>query len=239
MRNVGPSAGVPLEALEHELKYTVPAMAAGPLRLWLTSVCRPNRALPPAAVHTVYYDTPDLSLLREKIDSDYLKTKVRVRWYTALDARATPAGPVFAEVKYRIGNRRHKVRARPDADAKDLASLPLHDDTWVTFLDPLKEAVPTLASRLAPVLALRYARYRFVDPHGAHVTVDESIQVTATNSARLSSHGLDALPTAVLEWKGPWPDLPPHLAPAVRFGARRGAFSKYLACYQLVTRLVL
>ena len=239
MFDVHRSGRVPLEALEHELKYTVPAMTAGPLRLWLTSVCRPNRALPPAAVHTVYYDTPDLSLLREKIDSDYLKTKVRVRWYTALDPAAAPAGPVFAEVKYRVGNRRHKVRARLDVGAKELALSPLHDDTWVTFLDPLRQAVPALAGRLAPVLALRYARYRFVDPHGAHVTVDESIRVTATNIARLSSHALDALPTAVLEWKGPWPDLPPHLAPAVRFGARRGAFSKYLACYQLVTRLVL
>jgi len=43
----------------------------------------------------------------------------------------------------------------------------------------------------------------------------------------------------VLEAKGAGADLPPALRPVVRFGARRGAMSKYLACYLAVTGTVL
>ena len=238
-----PASAAPtlLDALEHEVKYIVPAATAPALRTWLSSVCRPNRALPPALVHTVYYDTPELSLLREKIDSDYLKTKVRVRWYSPLGSgERGDADPVFAEVKYRVGNSRRKARVRLDAERRDVLAQPLDSAAWMTLLAPLHREVPGLPQPLAPVFALTYARYRFVDSAAAaHVTVDEGIRVTATNTARLTYHGVDAPGVAVLEWKGHAPDLPPHLAPAVRFGARRASFSKYLACYQLVTRLVL
>jgi len=43
----------------------------------------------------------------------------------------------------------------------------------------------------------------------------------------------------VFEYKGVGRDLPARLAPVTRFGARRGSMSKYLACYQLVTRTAL
>jgi hypothetical protein len=234
-----PAATVLPAPREHEIKYTLPAGAAPALRAWLTGVCLANRALPPAFVHTVYYDTPHLRLLGEKIDSDYLKTRVRVRWYGRL-AGGAAHGPVFAEVKHRVGNQRYKSRVRLDADVADLAVRPLRDRAWIDLLTPLRPEVPGLPPSLAPVLALQYARYRFVDPAAAaHVTVDEGIRVTATNGHRLVPHADGALPIAVFEWKGGRPDLPWYLGSVVQFGARRGAFSKYLACYQLVTRLVL
>jgi hypothetical protein len=234
-RSIAPA--VPVEDLEHEVKYVVPAHVPAALRTWLGAVCRPNQALPPAFVHTVYYDTPELSLLGEKIDSDYLKTKVRVRWYTPPgQAMPQPSGPVFAELKYRVGNRRGKVRVPLDVSGIDLHARPLHDPVWTAVLEPLRREAPRLPARLAPVLALRYLRSRFIDAGSAHVTVDEGIRLTATNIARLGRHGIDALPIAVFEWKGRQPDLPAHLAPVVRFGARRGAFSKYQECYRLATR---
>jgi hypothetical protein len=234
-----PAAGVLPAPREHEIKYILPAGAAGALRGWLSGACVANRTLPPAFVDTVYYDTPDLRLLREKIDSDYLKTRVRVRWYGSLEGGAAH-GPLFAEVKHRVGSQRHKSRVRLDADVAGLGGRPLHDPVWTELLGPLRERLPLLPRSLAPLLALRYARYRFVDPAGAaHVTLDERIGVTATNALRVVARGGGALPIAVLEWKGARPDIPPHLGSIVRFGARRGAFSKYLACYQQVTRLVL
>jgi hypothetical protein len=234
-----PAAGVLPAPREHEIKYTLPAWTTGALRAWLSGVCVANQALPPAFVDTVYYDTADLRLLREKVDSDYLKTRVRVRWYGRLDGGAAD-GPLFAEVKHRVGSQRHKSRVRLDADPASLAGRPLSDAAWTDLLAPLRERVPHLPRGLAPVLALRYTRHRFVDRAGAaHVTLDEHIRVTATNAFRLIARGGGALPVAVLEWKGAVPDIPPHMGRIVRFGARRGAFSKYLACYQLVTRLVL
>src|SRR6185295_7036252 len=94
------------------------------LRGWLTSVSVPDRAYPPALVCTTYYDTPALSLLGEKIDSDYLKTKVRVRWYASLGGDASGSA-VFAELKDRVGAGRQKLRVSLDADPVELSRTPL------------------------------------------------------------------------------------------------------------------
>ena len=147
---------------DHEIKFAVPASAAGSLRAWIGSVCRPDAVHPPARVTTVYFDTPGLALLSEKIDSDYLKTKVRVRWYGAGDSRAST---VFAEVKHRVGNRRDKVRVdarrrrRPTWRAGRCA-MPGGRRCWPACEQP----APTLPAQLAPVLCLTYTRHRFDDP---------------------------------------------------------------------------
>jgi hypothetical protein len=243
MTSVAPPSASPsgrtVASLEHEIKCLVPVSRSVSLRGWLAAVCLPERAHPPALVCTTYYDTPGRAFLGEKIDSDYLKTKVRVRWYATLDGRPD-ASAVFAEVKYRVGNRREKVRVRLDVDPLDLAGQPLQGPRWSTPIDPLRAFAPHLPARLEPVLSLRYARYRYLDPaSAARLTVDDEITVTAFNETRTTGHVPARLPVAIFEYKGRRDDLPPHLAPAVRFGARRGSCSKYLACYQLATGLVL
>lgn len=220
---------------DHEIKFAVPASAAGPLRAWVGALCRADPVHPPGRVTTVYFDTPGLTLLLEKIDSDYLKTKVRVRWYGAGDAST-----VFAEVKHRVGNRREKVRVMLDVAASDLSRWPLHDARWPALLAGLRAAAPRLPARLAPVLCLTYTRHRFDDPaSGARVTIDSAIQAVGVNLAMVAGHVPVGLDEVVFEYKGGGFDLPAHLGPIVRFGARRKAFSKYLACYQAVTRLTL
>jgi hypothetical protein len=226
-------------SLEREIKFLVPAARSPSLRGWLASVSTPEPAYPPALVCTTYFDTPGLSLLGEKINSDYQKTKVRVRWYASLDGN--PAGsPVFAEVKYRVGPRRDKVRLPIDVDPVALSTNPLHAPAWRALLDRLRLQVPLVPARLEPTLSLRYARYRYVDRATAgRLTVDENVTVTALNQTRMAGHVPARLPVAVFEYKGALDDLPRHLAPATRFGARRGSCSKYLACYQLATGLQL
>jgi VTC domain len=221
---------------DHEIKFAVPASAAGSLRTWIGGVCRPDAVHPPGRVTTVYFDTPSLAFLSEKIDSDYLKTKVRVRWYGPSDSRAST---VFAEVKHRVGNRRDKVRMMLDVAAADLARWPLWDARWPALLAGLRAAAPPLPAQLAPVLTLTYTRHRFDDPGAARVTLDSDIRATGVNIAMVQGHAPVGLDDVVFEYKSRSFDLPPHLAPIVRFGGRRTAFSKYLACYQAVTRLVL
>jgi VTC domain len=236
--NVFPS-GRTVASLEREIKFLVPAARSVSLRAWLASVCRPDRAYPPALVCTTYYDTPGLSLLGEKIDSDYLKTKVRVRWYAALDGN--PAGsPVFAEVKYRVGNRRDKLRIKIDADPIAVSASPLHGPAWKMLLDRLRLEAPMVPARLEPILSLRYARHRYLDPATTgRLTVDEDIVVTALNQTRLAGRVPARVSIGVFEYKGPQDDLPRHLTPVIRFGARRGSCSKYLACYQTATGLLI
>ena len=226
-------------SLEREIKFLVPAGRSRSLRSWLVGVSTPERAYPPALVCTTYFDTPGLSLLGEKINSDYLKTKVRVRWYASLDGN--PAGsPVFAEVKYRVGARRDKARLKVDVDPVALSASPLHAPVWTALLNRLRVQEPLVPARLDPLLTLCYARYRYVDRVTAgRLTVDEHITVTALNPTRLTGRVPARLPDAVFEYKGALDDLPRHLAPATRFGARRGSYSKYLACYQLATGLQL
>jgi hypothetical protein len=225
-------------SLEHELKYIVPATVTGAVLAWLPAVCLRDVVHRPAAVHTVYYDTPGLALLGEKMGSDYLKAKVRVRWYA--DLLGTPGRAVFAELKARIGNRRVKTRVALPIDGATAASLPLHDLAWADWLRPLAKSSGHLPASLAPVLSLRYVRHRFLDPRtSSRVTFDEAIAVDRVNAQRLHGHSTGRLPVAVVEYKGRHVDLPHHLAPLLRFDARRSAFSKYLACWQHVTRTAL
>jgi hypothetical protein len=223
---------------ELELKYLLPQAHAGFVLRWLEGVAAPERAYPPALVVTTYYDTPRLDLLEEKIASDYLKTKVRVRWYAPLGGGPSTS-QAFAEAKTREGATRGKARRVLAEPAAQLASLPLEDPAWTALVAGLRAEVPGLPDDLAPVLRLAYARYRFVDPRGARISVDTGIEVEAVNHGRLHAPARrDALPWSVFEYKGHAADLPGHLAPVTRFGARRSSFSKYLACYGHVTRRV-
>ena len=224
--------------LEHEIKYLVPASNAAALVAWTSSVCLRDGKYPPATVHTVYYDTPRLALLGEKIGSDFLKTKVRVRWYADRDGR--PGDALFAEAKFRVGSQRRKVRHRLPISAAEAAGRPLHDPAWIQWLEPLRADAPHLPATLAPVLGVRYVRHRFVEAaHGSRVTIDEGIGLDRINASRLHGRIPGVFPHAVFEYKGRLPDPPAALLPVARFGARRGSSSKYLACYQHVTGMTL
>ena len=223
---VGSALDPSVASLRRELKYLVPAVAAAPLKAWLGAVAAADREHPPAPVFTIYYDTPGLALLGEKIDSDYYKSKIRVRWYGARDGSA---GRAFAEIKRRIGTRRHKQRVTLDTGGSVLGDWPLSDPRWQTLLEPLR-AVADLPSRLSPTLRLRYDRARFVDrATAARLALDERITVTAVASRLGPSRTPAVLPQAVFECKGGADDLPPAIAPLTRYQARRASFSKYLA----------
>ena len=234
---IAPQRDPGLGATDRELKFVVAPSAANALRAWAASLWRRDTAHPPARVWTVYFDTPGLALLAEKIDSDYLKTKVRVRWYGPAEGGNSP---VFAEVKQRVGSRRAKTRVALETKASGLACVPLHDARWAATLTGLVAAVPTLPARLTPVLCVTYTRHRFVDARtGARVAIDGDIRVTGVNISRLTGRVPVGIDHVVFECKGGLSDLPPHLRPLAAFGARRQAFSKYLACYQAVTRVAL
>ena len=66
------------DAVEHELKFTVPVSSTAAVLAWLRGACTPDPKFPCGRVSSIYYDTPDLRSLREKLNSDYLKTKVRL-----------------------------------------------------------------------------------------------------------------------------------------------------------------
>jgi len=202
----------------------------------LRAVCRPDPIHAPARVVTVYCDTPALQWLDEKVNSDYLKTKIRVRWYEPLDGRG-PGGAVFVECKYRVGATRHKVRVRSEEDAGDVARWPLERADWRRLLDSLTIEGVDLPPDVGPVLRLAYVRERFTDPMGdGRLTLDTEMTVQAVNSFRLRPGLAGRLPGAVVEYKGSAVELPSHLRVIAHAGARKASFSKYLAAYTHITR---
>ena len=225
-----------IEDFERELKFLLPAGRAGAALAWLATICRPDPGHPRAFVWTVYYDTPSSRSLGEKIDSDYLKMKLRVRWYGR--ACEPVSGPVFAEAKYRIGSRREKVRVQLPVDAPLVSALPLDDPLFATFPRALGPAGVLAGPEWRPVLRLRYERSRFIEAvSGARVSLDRDITPEAVDTRRLTALNAGPLGVCVLEVKGHEDTLPRSLTPLLHLGARQGSLSKYAAVYDHVRRI--
>lgn len=196
---------------------------------WLRLVCRPDPVFPESTVFTVYYDTPALDCLREKHNSDYLKTKIRLRWYV-VDGRVTDAA--FLEVKSRFGSRREKHRvtlpfqsAWPTHGSLDIPSL----RRVLRLARPDGLMVP---DDYRPVLLVRYRRRRFIEPHtGLRASLDSDIGAPAVSRAEGLTPNRLPLPVTVFEFKGPRDHLPESLRVLTTLGFRKASFSKYAACY--------
>jgi hypothetical protein len=215
-----------VEDLERELKFVLPASRVDPARRWLEMLCRRDEQYPDADVWTVYYDTPGFASLDEKLNSDYLKTKIRVRWYAAPGGRGE--GAVFVEAKRRVGNRRDKVRVRLPFPADVIADRALDDPAFTGLPDRLAVKGIVLSADWQPMLALRYRRQRFVEPlTGARISLDSDIAAVRVNHRFLYMRHAGPLPLAVLEVKGHADELPGPLRALLQFGLRKQSLSKY------------
>lgn len=213
-----------LAELPHELKWQFPVHLVPALEVFLGGVTRPDPRFPAGTVQSVYFDTLELASLAEKEASDYLKTKIRVRWYDA-------SGFAFWEVKRRIGTRREKLRGDLDLPASEAAALALDDPRWLAVPARLRAAGLELAPDLRPVVQIAYRRRRFVDPApGARVALDDGIRAPRV-AARLGGAVRD-LPWAIVEVKSRQADLGGPLYHLAALGGRRVSFSKYGAVFE-------
>ena len=216
---------------ERERKWTCAQARAPQVARFLAGRLRPDRAHAAGWVSSVYYDTPDRRFLREKLDSDYRKTKVRVRWYEDDDGELL-SPDAFLEVKSKRGSSRRKTRLAVPEGAAAIRRLSFSDARLRALPDLARRGGEHLPSPLIPVLVVRYRRRRFLDPvTRSRVCLDDRIQAGATCRAHSAGMRLDQ---AVVEVKGPDWDLPEHLVHLYRLGCRREAFSKYFTCHQLL-----
>ncbi len=151
-----------VESLEHELKFALAPTAVPALRAWLRGAVRPDPEFAHGVVSSIYYDTRDWRLLYEKVNSDYLKTKVRVRWYSPPHS-PEQGGRAFLEAKYRIGNRREKVRIPLPETGPELMARGLDDAMLVELPKRLRARGLAVDPTLVPTLLIRYERERWVD----------------------------------------------------------------------------
>lgn len=218
---------IPRSALERELKFTLPASRAPFAARLLAALCRPDPRYAAAVVSTVYYDSPGLCLLAQKLNSDFLKTKVRLRWYSALAGDAG-SGSAFIEVKSRVGCLRRKARAETALSGTRLAAAALSDPVFARALDVARTLDGDLPGHLLPAMMVRYERHRFVEPISrARISLDFRIEAPRANRVLFGQGGPVRLGVSVVEVKGAGEELPRALRALAHVGARRASFSKY------------
>ncbi len=225
------------DILEHELKFIVPIQCASSVLDWLKRVCAPDPVYPRGIVSSIYYDTPSGASLFEKLNSDYLKTKIRLRWYR------DPTDPTrdsfaFLEGKYRVGNCRDKAHLEMPFTGSWVASLPLDDPRLRLIPQRLRTAGYPVDPAVVPWMLVRYERFRFIEPaSGVRVSFDQHISAPAWNRQAMRPAAPARLPVAVAEIKGKTDSLPPALYGLIARGGRKAAFSKLTGCYLQMLRV--
>lgn len=229
---------MPEDALEHvERKYLCAAGQSDVIGAWLEHACLRDPRFPRAVVSSVYFDTPDLAFYREKQNGDFLRWKIRLRWYE--DGATAPAGAdhpgvtgCFLEVKQKEGSvsrkRRFAIPAPPALDKGE----PLGDDGISALAARAGELGCSPPGPLVPVLLVRYRRRRFFDPRSlARLSLDTGIVCTHANPAIVTGSPPAHLAVTVLEVKGGDGAFGRCIEPlAGRLSP--GSFSKYAACLE-------
>jgi len=222
---------------ENELKFILSPHHMSAALSWISHACRPDPVHPRGIVSSIYFDTRELACLREKVNSDYLKTKFRVRWYR--DPETGEWGSQsFAEIKFRIGYLRTKRRLPTSYTGERLAALDLEDHK-IDRLASLFRSMGVLSyPALVPTLLIQYERHRFVERStGARVCLDRHVQVPKLNRRIVPRTGPFTLLPAVVEVKGAGPEVPGSLRRLSLIGCSRSSFSKYSGCYRRVVSL--
>jgi len=227
-----------METLEKEGKFLISCYDVDRVTHWLKHTCAPDPSFAFGVVSSIYYDTRDWDFLREKVNSDYLKTKVRLRWYgSSVDSPAE--GAAFAEVKYRIGSLRDKIRVKTHYSAEWLSGVGLENSDLLRVPLLIQAHGFRLHKPVFPAFVVSYCRQRFVERlSGARVCLDYAISAPRVNRQTLPRALPAKLSVAVFEVKSSDGEMPTVLRRLVALGCKKDSFSKYLACYQKLTRLV-
>jgi hypothetical protein len=187
---------------EHETKFVFDNRRSHGVRRWLELRCPPDPHHPVYRVRSIYFDTPGWRSLGEKVNSDFLKSKIRLRWYADVATREA-TGEVRLEVKLKRGGLREKLRLPVDVSATELCSVELAELHRPNVTALLRSHGVVSASPLFPVFQIDYTRVRLVHPAGgAGLCLDYDIRVSRINRRLLSRHDPRSLPQGVFEMKG-------------------------------------
>jgi SPX domain protein involved in polyphosphate accumulation len=217
--------------METELKFVIPNQNIQPLLEFVRTACIKDPQYSDAIVCSIYFDNENFHHLDEKINSDYYKSKYRLRWYRDSENQK-PSEEAFMEVKIREGSTRSKQRVQSSLSPVELEVIDLGDPVLRKVPFELASAGMVPEHNLFPVLQIQYRRRRFVEPvAGSRVSIDTDISVTKINKFVLHRGAPATIQNAVIEIKGNVDRLPDGMVPMTRLGMRKASFSKYLACY--------
>ena len=221
-----------MQSFGHELKFVFGSAFAHDVESFLDRHYRPDPAHPVGLVSSIYFDTPELEYMKEKVNSDYLKTKIRARWYR------DPSGDfgedrVFAEAKFRIGTRRDKVRRITKIHSSWIERQELTRSSLREIPRQLRSEGVLMHQPLLPLLLVSYHRRRYIDPCSeTRISLDTNISVVRGNPQFALPWTAKSLRQAVVEVKGPTRRLPASLRLLPKLSCHRGSFSKFAACFE-------
>jgi hypothetical protein len=201
------------------------------IKAHLKHVLQPDPVFSEGRISSVYYDTPSFDYYQEKRASEFLKTKIRLRWYGEPAASDSDV-KCYLEVKEKEGSTRNKQRVAVDVPASVLADRELRAAPLAMIPQLLAASGHSFDGPLVPILIVQYERTRFLEPStGARIAVDVDIQCPAVNTMFVRAHPPVFLDVCVLEVKSSDKELP-HWMAAIRHYVRRDAFSKYTTCLE-------
>lgn len=216
---------------EFELKYTFPQFLHSTLDSWLRVSCRQDEIYPISRVQTIYLETTRGDCLAEKVNSDFFKTKYRVRWYELETLPVGDEATVFLEIKSKVGAKRIKQRRISKVPSRQLKSSSLSDVFHARWTELMGSETEGVLPNLHPLVQISYTRKRFVEPFtGARLSLDYDIRVEKTNGLMLPPPTNMALPSGVFEIKSPSDSPPPILEYFLTNVVRKANFSKYEQC---------
>ncbi|MBN1842778.1 MAG: VTC domain-containing protein [Deltaproteobacteria bacterium] len=216
----------------HEIKFALNNSSAHIMVHWLQLRCHPDPQFPAGIVSSIYYDTKGWRFLREKVNSDYRKTKIRLRWYSDFHNRQ-PDDKSYVEAKFKTGARRKKIRVKTDFSGKWLSSVSLDDQRLLKIPYLLRCEGVIIPEQVFPAFGITYKRRRFVEPTtGARLCIDYDISSPSVNSQMLPRGNPFPLKSAVFEVKGNISELPTVLYQMAAMGCSKQSFSKYSNCYR-------
>ena len=144
----------------HEAKFCLPSSRVHATRAWLRHRYAFDAEYPNNMIHSLYYDTPDYALLQQKQASEYLKAKIRVRWYS--DPRTGEVSDAaFLEIKAKEGVRSHKIRTPWPLTGKTMMQDPFTEARQVRLNSIIPDDWPRLNDWYRPTAVISYTRDRF------------------------------------------------------------------------------
>ena len=213
---------------DFETKYIANSSLQDKARAWLDLNFDKDPSFPAAVVSSIYFDTHNLHHLSEKVESDHIKSKFRLRWYEDIETGQKSYG-CFLEFKHKVGERRFKKRIdKPNQyDSEDLDQL-----SYENVLDELRLNSGQVLPHVFPALLLSYTRHRYVVPDTQiRLCIDSDICIKSVNYRLMCrSFRPQTLSQCVFEMKGETTVLPKPLVTIEKFGFVKSSFSKYEQC---------
>jgi len=227
---------IPGSTSEYEVKYVFLPADKAYIKKQLNVLCKKDTEFAGNVVHSLYFDTLGWDLAMEKASSDYLKTKVRVRWYSSFkDAKDTSVRVL--EIKNKIGSKRKKLRVELGAEFAELDRTGSTAEQTTHLNRLIQDVCPELLKiNLVPSIYVTYFRHRFYEPFSnSRISLDTSINCKGLSNAYFNLSGRQfQLDKSVLEVKGPERNVPIILQNPLAGYLQKDAFSKYYESVKLI-----